>query len=312
MAQMKVFAGRSNRPLAERICRRLDCRLGKMEIAQFADGEIKPHVLENVRGVDVFIVQSTEPPAENLFELLTIIDAMKRASAERITAVIPYYGYARQDRKDEPRVPITAKLIADLLTVAGASRILALELHAEQIQGYFTIPVDHLYSAPVLIDYFRRQKIPNLVVVSPDVGRVRRARAFASRLGKDIPLAIIDKRRIGKNLVRAVNVIGDVRGKTALIFDDMIDTGGTILDAIAALKRNGASRILVTATHGVLSKGASEKLYRSPIEQIVLTDSLNLGPERLNSKTKVLSVAKLLATAMIRTHRSQSVSSLFV
>jgi ribose-phosphate pyrophosphokinase len=312
MAQMKVFAGRSNRPLAERICKHLGCQLGKIEIDVFADGEIKPHVLENVRGVDVFIVQSTEPPAENLLELLMTIDAMKRASAERITAVIPYYGFARQDRKDEPRVPITAKLIADLLTTAGASRVLAVELHAEQIQGYFNIPVDHLYSAPVMIDYFRQQEIPNLVVVAPDVGRVRRARAFASRLGRDIPLAIVDKRRIGKNKVKAVNVVGEVDGRTALIYDDMIDTGGTILDAVAALKRKGAARVMVTATHGVLSNDAAGKLYRSEIERLVLCNTLNLPKSKLNAKTKVLSVSRLLAEAMRRIHRAQSVSNLFV
>jgi len=312
VAQMKVFAGRANRPLAEKICRRLGCGLGEMEIDQFADGEIKPHILENVRGVDVFIVQSTEPPAENLLELLMIIDAMKRASAERITAVIPYYGFARQDRKDEPRVPITAKLIADLLTTAGANRALAVELHAEQIQGYFNIPVDHLYSAPVMIEYFRRRQIPDLVVVAPDVGRVRRARAFASRLGKNIPLAIVDKRRIGKNQTKAVNVIGDVEGKTALLYDDMIDTGGTILDAVNALKKKGVARVMVTATHGVLSNDAAGKLYRSVIERVVLTDTIHLAPEKLNAKTKMLTVSGLLAKAISRIHRAQSVSSLFV
>jgi len=311
MAQMKVFAGRSNIPLAEKICKHLDCHLGEMEIDEFADGEIKPHILENVRGVDVFVVQSTQPPAENLLELLMIIDAMKRASAERITAVIPYYGYARQDRKDEPRVPISAKLIADLLTVAGASRVLALEFHAEQIQGFFNIPVDHLYSAPVLIDYFSKQPTRNLIVVSPDVGRVRRARAFAARLG-GVPLAIVDKRRIGKNKVKAVNVIGEVRGRNALIFDDMIDTGGTILDAVSALRKRGAARVMVTATHGVLSNQAAQKLFDSEIEQLVLTDSIDIKPDKLNAKTKILSVAELLATAMHRINRAESVSSLFV
>lgn len=308
---MKVFAGRSNIPLAEKICKHLDCHLGEMEIDEFADGEIKPHILENVRGVDVFVVQSTQPPAENLLELLMIIDAMKRASAERITAVIPYYGYARQDRKDEPRVPISAKLIADLLTVAGASRVLALEFHAEQIQGFFNIPVDHLYSAPVLIDYFSKQPTKNLIVVSPDVGRVRRARAFAARLG-GVPLAIVDKRRIGKNKVKAVNVIGEVRGRNALIFDDMIDTGGTILDAVSALRKRGAARVMVTATHGVLSNQAAQKLLDSEIEQLVLTDSIDIKPDKLNAKTKILSVAELLATAMHRINRAESVSSLFV
>jgi ribose-phosphate pyrophosphokinase len=311
MAQMKVFAGRSNRPLADKICKYLGCTLGQMEVDVFADGEIKPHVLENVRGVDVFVVQSTEPPAENLLELLMIVDAMKRASAERITAVIPYYGFARQDRKDEPRVPISAKLIADLLTVAGVSRVLTLELHAEQIQGYFNIPVDHLYSAPVMIDYFKRQRIAKLVVVSPDVGRVRRARAFASRLG-GVPLAIIDKRRIGKNKVKAVNVIGDVAGRTALLYDDMIDTGGTILDAVAALKRKGVARVMVTATHGVLSDGASRRLYDSDIDRLVLCDTLNIPAAKRSDKTVILTVSRLLARAMLRIHKAQSVSNLFV
>jgi len=311
VAQMKVFAGRSNLPLARKICKHLGCKLGRMEIAVFADGEIKPHVLENVRGVDVFIVQSFPPPAGNLLELLMIIDAMKRASAERITAVIPYYGYARQDRKDEPRVPITAKLIADLLTTAGTDRVLAMELHAEQIQGYFDIPVDHLYSAPVVIEFLQRRRIPNLVVVAPDVGRVRRCRGIAKRLG-DLPLAIVDKRRVGKNRVKAVNVIGQVRGKTALIYDDMIDTGGTILDAAEALKRVGAARVMVTATHGVLSRDAAQRLCDSEIEQIVLTDTLDIPKTKLNAKIKVLSVSRLLAKAIRRIHLGQSVSKLFV
>jgi ribose-phosphate pyrophosphokinase len=308
---MKVFAGRTGLTLAQKICGHLNCELGQMVVEKFADGEMKPRVQENVRGVDVFVVQSTQPPAENLMELLMIIDAMKRASAERITAVIPYYGYARQDRKDEPRVPITAKLIADLLTVAGASRVLTMELHAEQIQGYFNIPVDHLYSVPVLIEYFKRQEIPNLVVVSPDVGRVRRARAFASRMG-GLPLAIVDKRRIGTNQVKAVNVIGDVEGMTAIIYDDMIDTGGTILDSIAALERKGVHRVMVTATHAVLSNGATQKLYDSSIERVVLTDTIEIGSDRMNSKLEILSVAGLLAEAISRIHSSQSVSSLFV
>jgi len=307
---MKVFAGRANRPLADKICRHLGCRLGKLEVDVFADGELKPRILENVRGVDVFVVQSTEPPAENLLELLMIIDAMKRASAERITAVIPYYGYARQDRKDEPRVPITAKLVADLLTTAGASRILTVELHAEQIQGYFNIPVDHLYSSPVIVDYFRRHGIGNLVVVAPDTGRVRRVRAIAKRLG-DVPIAIVDKRRIGKNQVEEGRVIGEVKGKIALIYDDMIDTGGTILFAVKALKKQGVRRVMVTATHAVLSDKAAEKLHASDIERLVVTDTLNLQG-KLTDKTSVLSVSRLLATAIKRIHCAQSVSKLFV
>jgi ribose-phosphate pyrophosphokinase len=308
---MKVFAGRSNLPLARKICSHLSCRLGRMEIDVFADGEIKPHILENVRGVDVFVVQSFPPPADKLLELLMIIDAMKRASAERITAVIPYYGYARQDRKDEPRVPITAKLIADLLVTAGASRILAMELHAEQIQGFFDVPVDHLYSAPVLIDFFRRQRIPNLVVVAPDVGRVRRCRGIAKRLG-GLPLAIVDKRRIGKNRVKALNVIGNVKGKAALIYDDMIDTGGTILDAAQAVRNVGARRVFVAATHGVLSRDAATRLGCSEIEQVVVTDTLDIPAAKLNRKFRVLSVSRLLAEAIRRIHCGQSVSKLFV
>jgi ribose-phosphate pyrophosphokinase len=310
VAQMKVFAGRANRPLVEKICRHLDCRIGNLEVDVFADGELKPRILENVRGVDVFVVQSTEPPAENLLELLMIVDAMKRASAERITAVIPYYGYARQDRKDEPRVPISAKLIADLLTTAGANRILTMELHAEQIQGFFNIPVDHLYSSPVIVDHFNRQKIPNLVVVAPDTGRVRRVRAIAKRLG-DLPIAIVDKRRVGKNKVEEGRVIGEVRGMTALIYDDMIDTGGTILFAVKALMKQGVKSVTVTATHGVLSDQAAEKLRDSDIERLVLTDTLNLQ-SKLNEKTKVLSVSRLLAVAIERIHEAKSVSSLFV
>lgn len=310
MAQLKVFAGRSSLPLTKKICRHLGCHLGKLKVEVFADGEMKPRILENVRGVDVFIVQSTEPPAENLLELLMIIDAMKRASAERITAVIPYYGYARQDRKDEPRVPITAKLVADLLTTAGASRILTMELHAEQIQGYFDIPVDHLYSSPVIVNYFQRRRLPNLVVVAPDTGRVRRVRAIAKRLG-DVPFAIVDKRRVGSNRVAEGRVIGEVRGKTALVYDDMIDTGNTILFAVRALKRHGVERVLVTATHAVLSDGAANRLHDSEIEELVVTDTLNLDG-KLNDKMTVLSVSRLLATAIKRIHNAQSVSKLFV
>ncbi len=312
MKKIKLFSGRANLTLTKKICKSLGLKLGKVSINNFADGEIKVKIKENVRGIDVFVVQPTNPPSENIFELLLIIDALKRSSAERITAVIPYYGYARQDRKDEPRVPISAKLIADLLSTAGASRVLTMDLHAEQIQGFFDIPVDHLYATPVLIDYCKQNKMSNLVVVAPDTGRANRARGFAKRLGDHIPIAVIDKRRPMSNQVEVVNVIGDVKGKNVLIFDDIIDTGNTLVVAAKSLKQLGAKQIMACATHAVLSRDAVQKLENSYISKVIVTDTIQLAPEKQSKKITVLSVSKLLAEAISRIHKGESVSSLFV
>ena len=311
-AQLKIFSGRANRPLAEKICRHLDMALGAADIRNFADGEIRIHVEENVRGTDVFVVQSTQTPADNLLELLLMIDALKRASAERVTAVIPYYGSARQDRKDEPRVPVSAKLIANLLTRSGADRILAMELHADQIQAFFDIPVDHLYSTPVFIDHIPEQRRGNLVIVAPDTGRANRARGFAKRLGQDIPIAIVDKRRPEPNRAEVATVVGEVAGRHAIIFDDMIDTGGTLIAAARELADKGAVSVSALATHGVLSDPAVERIARSALTEVTITDTIDLPPARRHEKIKVLTVSPLLAEAILRIHRGESVSSLFV
>jgi len=310
--ELKVFSGRANRPLARDICRHLKLRPGRARISNFADGEIRVVLDENVRGQDVFVVQPTPPHADNLLELLLMIDALKRASADRVTAVIPYYGYARQDRKDKPRVPLSAKLIANMLTRAGVDRILAMDLHAEQIQAFFDIPVDHLYSTPVLIEYFQRQGTDNLVVVAPDTGRANRARGFAQRLGARVPIAIIDKRRPKPNQAEVAHVVGSVHGRHALIFDDMIDTGGTLLVAVSALLRREALSVSAVATHGVFSHDAVERLSRSPLREIVVTDTIRQPQRKQHRKVRVLSVAPLLAEAIRRIHDGESVSSLFV
>jgi ribose-phosphate pyrophosphokinase len=311
LEELKIFSGRANLPLAEKIVKHLGINLGDASIKNFADGEIRIKIKENVRGLDVFVIQPTHPPAENILELLLMIDALKRASADRITAVIPYYGYARQDRKDEPRVPISAKLIADLIVTAGANRVLAMDLHAEQIQGYFNVPVDHLYSAPVLIDYCKQKDFKNLVVAS-DVGRANRARGFAKRLGDKIPIVVLDKRRPEPNQAEVVNVIGEVAGKIALIFDDIIDTGGTILKSAEALLARQATDVLVCATHPVFSKDCADKITASKISKVVVTDTINLPKSKINNKIEILSVAPLLAEAIARIHKGHSVSSLFI
>jgi ribose-phosphate pyrophosphokinase len=310
--QLKVFTGRANEPLARKICQHLDVALGDAEVRNFADGEIRVNINESVRGSDAFVVQPTQPPADNLFELLLMIDALKRASAERVTAVIPYYGYARQDRKDQPRVPVSSKLIANLLERAGTDRVLTMELHAEQIQAFFDIPVDHLYSTPVLVDYLEKRGAANTVVVAPDAGRANRARGFARRLGDNIPIAIIDKRRPEPNRAEVMNVVGEVSGLDALIFDDMIDTGGTLVSAAAALVECGARSVTAVATHGVLSDQAVERLRHSAISEVVITDTIELPPHKRIDKIKVLTVSPLLAEAIFRTHRGESVSSLFI
>ena len=309
---IKVFAGNAHPVLAKEICRRLHIKLGRILVDRFPDGEVKVQIQENVRGSDVFVVQPTcRPVNENLVELLVILDALRRASAKRITAVIPYYGYARQDRKDRPRVPITSKLVADLLTSAGASRVVTLDLHVGQIQGFFNIPVDHLYATPVLGAYFKKLKLKDLVVVSPDSGGVERARAFAKRL--NVPLAIIDKRREDDQAVEIMNVIGNVEGKTALIVDDMIDTGGTLVRSIEALLTKRAKKVYACATHPVFAGEAIEKLIGSRVTKVVVSNSIPLSERAKRYKRiHVLSVGDLLAETIRSVHQESSVSRLFI
>ncbi|RUM89766.1 MAG: phosphoribosylpyrophosphate synthetase [Thermodesulfatator sp.] len=310
---MKIFSGTANPELTLKICEYLAVPLGQMEIKRFSDGEIFVEIKENVRGADVFVVQPTCTPVnEHLMELLIIIDALRRASARRITAVIPYYGYARQDRKTAPRTPISAKLVANLLTVAGARRVLTMDLHAGQIQGFFDIPVDHLFAAPVLLQYIRETfRDEELVIVSPDAGGVERARAYAKRL--DAGIAIVDKRRPGPNQSEVMHVVGEVKGKVALILDDMVDTAGTMCKAAEALKERGAKEVHGLATHPVLSGPAVERIQKSALKSLVVTDTIPLREEaRKIKKIQVLSVAKLLGEAIRRIHADDSVSSLFV
>ena len=306
-----VFSGRANQKLTEEICKYMDVPLGKTVIRDFSDKEIYVKIEENVRGGDVFVVQSTCFPGNtNLMELLIMIDALRRSSAKRITAVIPYYGYARQDRKNEPRVPITSKLVADLVVTAGADRVLTVDLHAGQIQGFFNIPVDHLFAINVLIDYIKEQKLEDLIVISPDAGGVERARAYAKRLNSS--LAIIDKRRDIPNEAKAMNIIGDVKGKIAFIVDDMIDTAGTLMEATDALLAAGAREVHACCSHPVLSGPAGERIASSPIKTVITTNTIPLNEElEKNSKIKVLSVASLLGEAILRIHQETSVSSLF-
>ena len=309
--RMLVFSGRANPLLAESICKYLDIPLGETVIRDFSDKEIYVRIEENVRGRDVFVIQPTCYPGNtNVMELLIMIDALRRSSAKRITSVIPYYGYGRQDRKCEPRVPITSKLVADLLETAGTDRVLTVDLHAGQIQGFFNIPVDHLFAMNVLIDYIRKLNLPNLIVISPDAGGVERARAFAKRLNTS--LAIIDKRRDIPNEAKAMNIIGDVEGKVAFIVDDMIDTAGTLMEATDALLGAGASEVHACCSHPVLSGPAAERISNSPLKTVLTTDSIPLGTGlEQNSKIKVLSIAPLLGEAILRIHEETSVSSLF-
>ncbi len=311
---IKIFSGNSNRTLAASICEHLRLPLSRAEVGTFSDGEISVEIGENARGLDCFVVQSTcRPVNDNLMEMLIMIDALKRASAGSITAVIPYYGYARQDRKVAPRTPITAKLCADLLTAAGANRVLSMDMHAGQIQGFFDIPFDHLYAAPVLLEHMRLKftDTSNLVIVSPDAGGVERARAYSKRLGTT--LAIVDKRRTKANIAEVMNLIGDVKDRDAVLLDDMVDTAGTLTQAAEALKEQGARRIVAYATHGVLSGPAISRILASPIEEMVVTDTIPLMKDAQPcSKLRVLSVAKLFAEAISRIHRADSLSSLFV
>lgn len=307
MDGIKIFSGRSNLPLAESIAREIGEPLGEREIINFSDGEIWVKYSDNIRGADVFIIQSTNPPADNLMELLIMIDAAKRASAVRVTAVIPYFGYARQDRKDQPRVAITSKLVANLLTHAGADRVLTMDLHAAQIQGFFDIPVDHLYSSAVFVKCIKEMKIPNLAVVSPDVGGIKFARAYATRL--EAELVLIDKRRPKANVAEVVNIIGDVKGKNVLIVDDLIDTAGTFTAAVSALKAAGANEIYGACTHPIFSGDAIEKVNRSAIKKLIVSDTIPM--KKHSDRIEVRSVAKLFAEAIRRTYQNESISSLF-
>lgn len=308
----KVFTGNANPALASEICYELGCPLGAANVRAFSDGEVHLQVQENVRGADVFVIQPTCSPVDrNLMELLLMMDALKRASAERITAVLPYYGYARQDRKDRPRMPISARLVASLIERAGADRILAVDLHAAQIQGFFDVPVDHLFAAPVMVDYFDELRGEDLTVVSPDAGGVERARNFAKRL--ESPLAIIDKRRSDVNVAEVMHIIGDVAGQHCLIVDDLIDTAGTLVKAGEALLEHGAKSVRACATHAVLSGPAVERIEQSQIEEVIVTNSIPLREEADNcARIKQLSVAPLLAKAIQSIHEDGSVSTLFV
>ncbi len=310
MDPCRIFAGNASKRLAQAICEKLRVPLGDVETSRFEDGEVSVRFNENIRGSDVFIVQSTNAPADHLMELLVMLDAAKRASARRVTAVIPYFGYARQDRKDQPRAPITAKLVANVITVAGADRALTMDLHSAQIQGFFDIPLDHLYSAPVLIEHFAQLGLPDLTVVAPDIGSVKMARAYAKRLGAD--LALVDKRRPKADSVEIMNIIGDVEGRNVVMFDDLVTTARTLCQAAKALKHRGANEIYAGVTHGVFCPGSLERIAESPIKEVVVTDTLQHEPGTLSDKVRVRSVSGLLAEAVQRIHEERSLSSLFV
>lgn len=310
--ELRIFTGSANPALGEAIAHHLGVPLGRAHLGRFADGEVWFQIQDNVRGADVFVIQPTCPPVnENIMELLVMLDAFKRSSASRLTAVMPYYGYGRQDRKDKPRVPISAKLVADLLSSAGTDRVLTMDLHASQIQGFFDVPVDHLFAAPVIMDYVSKLKLPCLTVVSPDAGGVERARAYAKRL--EATLAIVDKRRDTPNVAEVHRVVGDVEGRTALIVDDIVDTGGTLTKVAEAVKKAGAREVLASSTHAVLSGDAVERIERSALSKLIVTDSMPLAEEKRRSeKIVVRSIAELMAKAIRNIHEEASVTSLFV
>src|SRR5712672_734313 len=310
--KFKIFCGTANEPLCDEVCAFLGLTRGQAQVTRFSDGEAYVQIQENVRGADVFVMQPTCHPVDmHLMEVLLMLDALKRASARRITAVIPYYGYARQDRKDKPRVPISSKLVADLLTTAGAHRALVIDPHTAQLQGFFNIPVDHLFASPVLVDYFKKLDLPNLTVVSPDAGGVERARFFAKKM--DAALAIVDKRRVEMNVAEVMNVIGEVNGRTCLIIDDLIDTAGTLVKVAQALVQKGASSVYACCTHAVLSGPAVENLVDSPISEVVVTDTIPLSEAAKQvSKIKVLTIAGLIGRAIQSIHEETSVSKLFL
>lgn len=310
MDKLKLIAGNSNRPLAEKIASYLGVELCDITLDRFADGEIRAKINENIRGVDVFIIQSTNAPAENLMELLILVDTCFRASAARITCVIPYYGYARQDRKDQPRVPISAKLVANLLKVAGTNRVLTLDLHSAQIQGFFDFQADNLFAAPLMLEYIRAKNIRDLTIVSPDVGSIKMGRAFAKRLGAD--LAIVDKRRGEKDTAKAMNVIGTVKGRNVVILDDMINTAGTLVEAAEEIKERKALSVIACATHPVFSDPACERIMEAPLEEVVVTNSIPFHRSKECPKVRVLDISNLMGEAIKRIHSNESVSTLFV
>ncbi|MFC1570171.1 ribose-phosphate diphosphokinase [Candidatus Omnitrophota bacterium] len=310
MDKLNIFSGNGNVKLAEAICESLNVPLGESEVTRFRDGETRVKIKQNVRGKDVFIVQPTSDPAnENMMELLIMLDAVKRASAQRITAVLPYFGYARQDRKDQPRVPITAKLVANLITRAGANRIITVDLHAGQIQGFFDIPLDHLYAVSIFGEYFKKKKLEDVVIVSPDVGGIKMARAYAKRMGAE--LAVVDKRRIDDSSAEVMHIMGDVKGKNVILVDDIVATAGSLAEAASALKKNGAKDIYGAITHPVLCGPAIERLEKSEIKELVVSDTIQIDKEKKCKKVKQLSVASLLGEAIRRIHNEESISALF-
>ncbi len=308
--ELILLSGNANRPLAEKIAAYLKMPLSKADIGAFSDGETHVKILDDVRGREVFIIQPTSPPTnQNLMELLVMIDAIKRASAGRISAVVPYFGYARQDRKDQPRVPITAKLVANLLTAARVDRVVTLDLHAHQIQGFFDIPLDHIYAINVFVDYFESKKLKDLVIVSPDVGGIKMARGYATRLGVD--MAVVDKRRLSDSETEVMNILGDVKGKNAIIVDDIVATAGSLCEAASAIKKAGALKVFSAITHPILSGPAIERIDKSDIEELCVTDSIQLTDDKKNKKITVVSVGDLMGEAIRRIHHAESVSSLF-
>ncbi|MCX6639019.1 MAG: ribose-phosphate pyrophosphokinase [bacterium] len=307
---MKIFTGSSNPQLAAKIATYLNTRVGDSQLKHFSDGEIWFKYNENIRGCDVFLMQSTQPPAEHLMELLIMIDAAKRSSAKRITAVIPYFGYARQDRKDQPRVAITAKLVADLVDAAGADRVLTMDLHAAQIQGFFNIPFDHLYASAIFMEFFKSKEIPELCVVAPDIGAMKMARAYADTLGAS--LAVVDKRRPSQNISEVMNIIGDVKGFNILLVDDLIDTGGSLTQAAVAMKAAGAKDIYACCTHGLLSGDAVERIEKSPICEFVMTDTVPMRQGVKSEKIRILTASKLIGESIRRIYNEESISSLFI
>ncbi len=311
MNGLAILSGNANSELCKKICRHLDIPQSEVMVERFSEGEIRVQIKDNIRGKDVFIVQPTcPPPNENLMELLILIDASRRASAQRITAVVPYYGYARQDRKDMPRVPITAKLVANMIAAAGANRVLTMDLHASQIQGFFDIPVDHLYAINTVCDYFRSKDIKDLVIASPDVGGIKMARAYAEKLGAG--LAIVDKRRVSPEKTEVMHILGDVRGKTAVIIDDIAATAGSLIEAVEALKKKGVKTIYAAVSHGILSGSAIERIEKCRVlNEFVMTDSIPLDDKKKSKKIKIISIAPLLAEAIKRIHNEESISCLF-
>lgn len=307
--EMKIFSGTANIPLAQKIAKYCNLSLGNVAISRFSDGEISVKYNENIRGIDIFIIQPTLPPSDNLVELLLLIDAARRASAKRITAVIPYFGYARQDRKDQPRVAISAKLMANLISTAGADRVLTMDLHSPSIQGFFDIPFDHLYSSPIFVDYIKKRKKGNPVVVAPDIGSSKRARSYANRLNSE--LAVVDKKRLGPNKIETVTLIGEVKNRDVVLVDDIIDTAGTICHAANLLKKSGAKDIFSVCTHPILSNDSIDKIEKSALSKVVICDTIQISEKNLCSKIEILSAAELFSKAIKRIHNEESISSLF-